>query len=117
MTDDLDRLDRLCATEIMGWVFVDDRLTGWGDKENLTFYYLLDDWQPTRNIAQAWELLEKLENIESIKLINYDRQWECIIRIQPPDKIFDVNQFVGLSETAPHAIVLACLKAKGIVYG
>lgn len=116
----LDQLDALCATEIMGF-------TKWQlpnserHREDIALkperwlYKGLDDdvenWQPTRNIAQAFEVLEKF--IKEERCIAYDTNsdtWHC--------DLFDItyagSHHDGVADTPALAIVKACLKANGV---
>lgn len=106
MTYDLDRLDRLCATEIMGWT--DDQPI-----------FGVDFYSPTRNIAQAWELLGKINKNFAVTRF-YEKNNLSDLNIVYGAKVFlefghDVEY--SKAETAELAIVLACLQAKGIVDG
>lgn len=114
MTDaELDALDRLCATRIMGWEleatpYPNDHRNFWNKGSGV-----LDTpegcWQPTRNIAQAWECLEKSGYpyvIDSYPA-KPDLAPRCILLLIDRD-------VEARAETAPLAIVMAVLKAKGI---
>lgn len=110
----LARLDALCATEIMGFDYSsDDEHHGiWSGSDNC--YLEPGDWQPTRNIAQAWEVLEKFDadvNIikrkDSVGKQAGFGSWTCQIKL-------GVGWYHGLGHTAPEAIVCACLMAKGV---
>lgn len=61
-------------------------------------------WQPTRNIAQAWILLEKFE------LFRVYGQLNKIFLVTVHD---GSDYYEGAGDTAPEAIVRACLKANG----
>jgi hypothetical protein len=97
MTDDtteLDRLDALCAEGIMGWDL---------SKRTIDLF-----WQPTRNISQAFEVLEKFKHFRinstvsgPIEAVIFDEDWKLIQN--------------SCASTAPLAIVKACLKAKGLM--
>jgi hypothetical protein len=107
-----DELDKLAATEVMGFVWSKIRI---GDTDTEIHGYCLPGeerkklhhrWQPTRNIAQAWEMLDKfpefrIDQEEGPKYLN-------VI-------IWDKGEmYYGTADTAPLAIVRACLKAKGV---
>lgn len=67
-------------------------------------------WQPTRNIAHAWLCLEKMisENWNSTTYDSPGPNKGCVLHLGP-------NMFRSLNqETVTIAIVLACLRAKGI---
>ena len=97
----LDELDRLAAEKVMGWYLV---FGGWFPEPDsrskliMSIHY----WQPTRNIAQAWECLEKFKYV-SIK--SYGENWRVWV---------DDSENCFVEETAPLAITKACLKAKGV---
>lgn len=112
----LDELDRLAAEKVMIWScgpYYGDELpiTGWFSPQGqmMSHYYA---WQPTRNIAQAWECSEKIE---------HDR----LIFIRPPAKAgtwkvkfafgpYGARYLEAEGAFATEAIVRACLKAKGV---
>lgn len=67
---EMDELDRWLAENVMGWEFARTTET-WTDKGRGAFWCVhedgsnelicyTDNWSPTRNIAQAWEVLEKV---------------------------------------------------------
>lgn len=130
MTDsELEKIDRLCAIHLMGWFWREQpnkggllhkammsEYYGWvrNDTDDYSTWDVVNKaWEPTRNIAQAWECLEK-----------FDRSKEPSIRWEYDDNLWlicwwddegddEVDNFIT-AETAPLAICLACLKAKGI---
>lgn len=53
MSDELDTIDRQIAEKVMGWNHDTGNIWSNGGIEVL-------NWQPTRNIAQAWEVLEMI---------------------------------------------------------
>ena len=102
---DLDKIDRLAAEKVMGWVYSNGHA---GDESMECWPY----WQPTRNIAQAWECLEKFVpkhdfsvEFQSNYGVDDATGWSVAI---------DGVSTVQFAETAPLAIVLACLRAKNI---
>lgn len=93
----LDELDKLSAEKIMGFT-VDQ------------YYYELTDhfeWQPTHNISQAWECLQKLGYEYSLYSTN--GRHGCVV--WPFGANYD---YVSEADSAAEAIVCACLRAKGI---
>jgi hypothetical protein len=116
MTDKLDELDRLAAEKVMGWgkrlISNTDRHPGdvalrpeqWTWR---TESLLLDveNWQPTRDIAQAWECLQKMEGSYNVTWNHLHKNWFC--------SLWDKSH-TAEAPTAPEAIVRACLKAKGV---
>lgn len=102
MTDnELDKLDKLAGAHIMGFP------NGFVSR----FFERSDEhgpWQPTRNIAQAWKLLDKINDteFELLRCFYTDASktyWEA--------GFFNLDIY-DRSETAPLAITKACLKAK-----
>lgn len=113
MSRTLDELDRLAAEKIMGWTYTETfNLAGVEvgpgiiEKNNPAYC-----WQPTRNIAQAWELLEKFPAMQFfMRNPGVSPRFECILYRHPEEN----SVFINEAETASLAIVKACLKAKGI---
>lgn len=63
-----------------------------------------DSWQPTRNIAQAWQVLEHVRrDSDSVVLQTRKGRWVCSIN----GKIYAM----GVGDTAPRAICVAALAA------
>jgi hypothetical protein len=108
----LREIDRLVAEKVMGWKpFYDDGdlisfITEFG-----TLFFSDDDeseWNPTINIADAWQVVEKLKIAvipqadESPKNMRYLAE----IDDRPLGKHYEV-----FAETAPLAICLVALKA------
>jgi hypothetical protein len=57
---ELDRIDALVATDVMDWVESAKGLPGWRDVTTGELVQGLRDWQPTRHIAPAWQVLEAM---------------------------------------------------------
>ena len=96
---DLDELDRLAAEKVMGWKEVQPGLWDCGQP----VLEELDEWQPTRNISHAWQLIEKLS--------------PRLYTIAKSDSGYDIylNEeeiYIQDCETISLTIVKACLKAK-----
>lgn len=106
----IDELDKLAAEKIFGWVYFDIPRTRayWSDGEN----HIIDDvdWNPTENIAQAWECLEKFE---TWRIYNDAVDDKIEVHVLSERDI----RYGAFAVTAPLAIVKACLKAKGIDIG
>jgi hypothetical protein len=118
MTDDtkeLDRLDELCAEGIMGCKIVEYVLGGehWESPNSRLSH--VKHWQPTRNISQAFEVLGKL-NIHRcrIEFENNNKLWGCNLEFNIQEG-WCFSNFFDRADTAPLAIVRACLKAKGLL--
>lgn len=108
---DLDKLDRLAAERVMGWYPAEGsdahgKIPGdfWLD-DSAGPPRAVMDWQPTRNIAQAWECLEKMEGSYNVTWNPLHNSWFC--------SLWDKSH-TAEAETAPLAIILTCLKAKGV---
>jgi hypothetical protein len=107
----LDELNRLCAEKIMGWL--------WSEKYQGYEYHPKGgnpvpprNWQPTRNISQAWEVLEKVKGHDwdiHIEFLHYAKAWVCSWRNKNRNHAFTLSDI-----SAPLCIILACLKAKGV---
>lgn len=124
MSEDLDKLDRLAAEKIMGWTAEDEEGgLSWTFKERATGYYVNKDddwkwdgwehWSPTRNIAQAWELLEKFPSYQIFCRFGALPKHECVVYTSEDQPLQGV---IPSAETAPLSIVKACLRAKGIEF-
>ncbi len=109
----LDDLDKLAAEKIMGWHLP------YGTENDARNYCYKDSdetresWQPTRNIAQAWRILEKFDDVIKLERIpEADGEWSCIIDREIYDGLLYSNKrFQKICATAPEAITRACLKA------
>lgn len=122
--EELDNLDKLCAIHVMGFktehppaalhpTLNPTYLWAHGVCVGVTGHqHSHRHWSPTRNIAQAWECLEQ-----------FGKEW--IVTIEGPwtDGSWDVSllyegeytkNYHRQADDAPLAIVLACLKAKGV---
>lgn len=113
----LDELDKLAAEKVMGWHLVN---TAWcearhdisGGKETFfsDWYWMPQlHWQPTRNIAQAWECLEKMGNPFHMSYLPFRGKDVYSLTLLLLDR--DV---IEVGPTFSEAIVRACLKAKGV---
>jgi hypothetical protein len=73
-------------------------------------------WMPTRNIAQAWELLEKFPAFQLFRRYpEVKSRHECVLyTAEDPNTAQKESLHICEADTAPLAIVKACLKAKGI---
>lgn len=98
----LDELDKLAAEKVMGWM---DCYGVWStsDIDHLPGI-AVHRWQPTQNISQAWECLAKLDRTD-VAIQRKGNAW-LVVFIQA--------DILALSETVQEAIVLACLRAKGV---
>lgn len=110
-----DELDRLAAEKIMGWkgIYLNEFGSAWilPSSSPGCVFKEREDWQPTRNIAQAWDLLEKFKHWSLCTGLHEDTQHTVFCGI---GKDIGHITWEAKAETAPLAIVKACLKAKGI---
>ncbi len=112
MSEDLDRLDRLAAEIIMGYKPNNFGHVAYGLKVKGQYEIFYGDssdyFEPTRNISQAWELLEKFKDVTYYypHIWFGGKYWHAYV---------DKNILWAAEEkTAPLAIVKACLLAKGV---
>lgn len=113
-TTELDRLDRLCAEKIMGWAI---HLDEYGNKsyyaDGKLHWVCIEDYQPTRDIIWAWELLEKLD-LRSIR-ITRTATWNVSLLEQFDEDGNDAfRTFRSRANSGSLAIVKACLRAKEV---
>ena len=106
-----EELDRLVAEKVMGAVFADggewfiDSMGPARRSNDSGFAWEL--WNPSTDIAQAWEVAEKLRERYGVQinLFQHDR-CQCIVGDREFADIAD-----EWADTAAHAICLAALKA------
>jgi hypothetical protein len=105
--EDFKNLDSLAAEKIMGWRLPKEvnEWTYWMEgKEHIIS---VSGWHPTREIWQAWELLEKFDRFEVDKSSHVKGQY--VVYVYNSDRTGAGANAV----TAPLAITKACLKAVG----
>lgn len=118
----LDDLDKICAEKILGWSLITP------NDSRLPLYYKdfdgewpqVGQYQPTRNIAQAWDLAEKFDffnlwydKTNTLLHEAFGGKWECTV---VPHRDLNDKRMYEYADTAPLAIVRACLRAKGIEF-
>jgi len=114
---DLDKIDRLIAEKVMELHREEsgDFPNIWfNDKNNPMFF--VQKFYPTRDISQAWMVVEKLIKEKSaFNLFWHEEEekqyWECHFCLDGE------NLAMAWNKSAPLAICRAALKAKGIDYG
>lgn len=121
MSNELDGLDRFAAEKIMGWRVIPGPLSGGDTPYTMTRLpteiwdgpeIQIQEWQPTRNISQAWECLEKIRTGFCEVLFSAGaKKWVCSVEVKTTD---GWDEFRQDAATAPEAIVRACLAAKGV---
>lgn len=104
---ELDKLDRLVAEKVMGW----DRVGTFQYRDKMRIYTVDGtQWSPTRNIADAWKLIEKrMITLESGGRVFGDPDYRAGVASDGLPGFFYAE-----AETAPLAITLAALRAKGV---
>ncbi|TCJ98221.1 UNVERIFIED_ORG: hypothetical protein BDK47_1187 [Anoxybacillus amylolyticus] len=102
-------IDRLVAEKVMGWVQGEYAKDKWYYKKNEQIQGMakfINDWNPSTNIADAWQVVEKFEIVEINRIMD---GYSCEITLFDP---FRIRR--GEAKTAPLAICLAALKAVGV---
>lgn len=107
-----EELDRLAAEKIME---IEGKYRGDGDwvtYDEKTNYTTVTRYQPTRNIAQAFELLEKLDKNFAVTKLGEpqgEKKYNAKVFVRTEKAVNYSN-----SDSAPLAIVLACLRSLGL---
>jgi len=119
-------LDALIAVEVMGWS-VDKHGTVWRDEQHkypdrLPYF----QWSPSTDISAAWEVVDVIlgkgfsvfvSALHSGNLQGCLIEGACAKPMKPEDNVLNIyrNMIVAKTqtETVPHAICLAALKAVG----
>jgi hypothetical protein len=70
----------------------------------------VNDWKPSEDIAAAMEVAEKTDLFSRNALLKIDDKW-CVGELNFPDYCVDM---LSMADTAPMAICLGALRAKGI---
>lgn len=97
--------DTLIADHVMGWTAGSADGNGYGLSLTGSIYREGKIWSPSRDIAAAWDVVEKFE---ALNLIKWQGLFTCYIRI-------DNNSLYAINEHAPLAICLAALKTMGFI--
>ena len=108
-------LDALVAERVMGWWRGDDEAPegeGWYKYDELERFL---DWSPSRSIADAWGVVEKLDMFGDRDMWlarTAQGRWEML------DMATCMNErperLIAFGDTATHVICLAALKAVGV---
>jgi hypothetical protein len=114
---DYRKIDSLVAEKVMGWHnFFNPRNgkeTWWVQVEGGTYQHVKENFNPSTNISDAWQVVEKLRNEHELEVIIETR--ECQTEVKAKGRLGGwISDLYGIAETAPLAICLASLKAKGI---
>lgn len=106
MTD--RELDALVAEKVMGWHKGAELSSAWFDSRHNFVHW--KEWCPTVDIKAAWEVVEKMrEEGTDVDIYWSGNEWIVTLGENPggsPDG--------ATSDTAPRAICLAALRAKGV---
>lgn len=111
----LDRIDALVAEKVMGWKW-HNRLLCWvlGGVATLSETRSKRDYQPTRSIANAWEVVEHF----GVLPVSIDNCWRDVGGERVSGWTCEITSHECTGEatasTAPLAICLAALRALGI---
>jgi hypothetical protein len=113
------KIDALVAEKVMGWR-VHHRNTAWwvkAEEENSAVsrpIAFVGTWAPSEDIADAWEVVEKMRgSVHDISVGWHDNKYTAVITVVIDTKC-GFDQFQASADTAPMAICLAALKAKGV---
>lgn len=110
-------MDAMVAEKVMGW---ERGAVCWMIPNNTPgerIGPLIDEWQPSTDIAAAWEAVEKCLLLGyglNIRKAFYDEEedrWYIAVTINLKNKSSSVARFTVFDETAPLAICRAALKA------
>lgn len=108
-------LDALVAEKVMEWMWYDGRGTGgpsyWQDKDGE--YSWCAYWNPSTEIADAWEVVEALRDkgfIVNILIDSPENSTLVSCSLHKPD-LYETMIVEQIAETAPLAICRAALKA------
>lgn len=110
----LDELDKLAAEKVIGWEINEHPKNAypayWGRDTSARW---LTDWQPTRNISQAFECLEKLNpKYFDISKTEYAGSPMYVVSLAGTEVgSYDTK---ATDKDIAICIVRACLRAKGV---
>lgn len=116
----LREIDRLVATKVMGWKIYADSAgyKFWSINENDISRIIcsVTSFEPTKDIADAWQVVEKLRERKIFSL--YDA-WDeddnkIFCAVFEYNDTYHVVEYKEYAETAPLAICLAALKSVGV---
>jgi hypothetical protein len=107
-------LDRLISIHVMGFEIRKEYLA---DQSYHEYYYregykyenvnYPDEWQPSRFIDVAWEVLEQFKQYTVMKAAGWEKEYDCRIWVG-----ITGDQWSVQAKTAPEAICKAALLAK-----
>ncbi len=103
---DLRKIDSLIAEKVMGWKLEEgDTFDYWVFEKDGRKGSIIDRiWKPTKDIADAWEVVEKIRPLGLFKLTeSIEGSWWA-----------EIQEYRVYNESAPLAICLAALKAVGV---
>jgi hypothetical protein len=106
---DLRKIDALVAEHIFGWhpTYSGDR-DSWNSRETGYFVRYRETFRPSEDIAAAWEVVEAMKHLHPrLSYCDTTCSWSCTWQNMDRD-------IMVVEDTAPLAICLAALKAKGI---
>lgn len=119
----LREIDALVAERVMGWKPVDRLAMGWGDgpliwstgedPEDENSSPTFQDFRPTESWDHAAEVMERMEDERHVVVLRSPWPWQkkWYAKMKPID--LDAS-YHAAANTAPLAICLAALRAKGV---
>lgn len=94
-------IDRLVGERVMGWTFIPGAEGQWYD---IAVLVATEDWSPSTDIHDAWQVLETMKNNGySVVLQTLRGSWVCSFNSE--------SYGMAVCETASMAICTAALKA------
>ena len=109
----LDELDGRAATQIMGWIPSNAPFLEGVYRFKDSIQTARVHWHPTSDIAQAWEVFQKIlsdNSVTTAAVATFDKErnrWYAEVRIK---EVGQHSLYVNGIDSAPEAIVRACLK-------
>lgn len=103
-------LDRIAAEKVMGWRQAPDYLSAW---DNGTRTVHKNGWDPSTNVAHAWDLIE--HHIGSVIITKTDAMVSAVfVEVDKGESITDPwpRRFEASAETAALAITRAAILVK-----
>ena len=105
-------IDKLVAEKIMGWTLPEETITYWSNWRDANGNELrsVKAWQPTSDIAQAWQVIEKLSQGGN----DFDT-WKRFSDILEKHAAIHYCSLWGFSSSeASRIICMAALRALGV---
>lgn len=97
-------INKLIAEKVMGWQVVEYENIGLVEVETEDEMFYLHEFQPSTNIKDAWEVIEKLQ---------VDWVWEMKMHNSANEVDVQIGRWYATNKSVPLAICLAALKLVG----